>query len=202
MMHQQESALPRPPATFPFQCRQKFQVASTETTLFVLCVELRQWSRSESFHYAVRVEKGVDWTQSYDLHFILSIHIFSFHLHIFGSQIFKHSLFVSNTPPNMSESTPTPVLDPKFVYTIDYHNAPCREIKVEFDHEVSFSTPRYQGTVPRDLLPEVLARSILHQVVAIMLEHAILGQSDMVQESKAVVINRFWSSATATVGPI
>jgi hypothetical protein len=92
----------------------------------------------------------------------------------------------------MSESAPTPVLDPEFVYTIDCHSAPCREIKVEFDHEVSFSTPRYQGTVPRDLLPQVLVRSILHQVVATMLEHAILGESDMMQESKAVVINRFW----------
>jgi hypothetical protein len=92
----------------------------------------------------------------------------------------------------MSESTPTPVLDPEFIYTIDYHSAPCREIKVEFDREVSYSTPWYQGTVPRDLLPQALVRSILHQVVATMLEHAILGQSDMMQESKAVVINRFW----------
>jgi hypothetical protein len=92
----------------------------------------------------------------------------------------------------MSESTPTPVPVPEFVYTIDYHSAPCHEIKVEFDREVSYSTARYQGTVPTDLLPQALARSILHQVVAIMLEHAILGQSDMVQESKAVVINRFW----------
>jgi hypothetical protein len=116
----------------------------------------------------VRVEKGIEWTQSYDLHFILSIHIFSFHLHIFGSQTFKHSLFIPNIPPTMSESTPTPALDLEFVYTIDYHNAPCREIKVEFDREVSYSTPQYQGTMSRDLLPQALVRSILHQVVATM----------------------------------
>jgi hypothetical protein len=97
-----------------------------------------------------------------------------------------------NLPPTMSESTSTPVSVPEFVYTIDYHSAPCHEIKVEFDREVSYSTARYQGTVPTDLLPQALARSILHQVVAALLEYAVLERGGLAQKAKTIVINRFW----------
>jgi hypothetical protein len=91
----------------------------------------------------------------------------------------------------MSESTPTPVSVPQFVFNIDYHSDPCHEIKVEFDREVSYSTTRYQGTVPTDLLPQALAHSVLHQVVTTLLEWAVLERGGLAQKAKAVVIKRF-----------